>query len=491
MKLNAIFFASQITITSVCLFLQYKLIYNYCGAEQLGLFSLLMAISGVTKLAEFGMGAGIVKYIAQYKHENNISKCKKIIETSVLFVTVVTLALMLLIYVPLNYAINEQAPKELLSSAEGLIPYILILLVITSIYTALQSAIDGLNFIYIRAIILSIGSVMVTFVVFLQVEKYGLIAVVGAQIAVGIIYILSYLVFLYLKIGRLCFLPKNFCKDSFREMLKYNSSFQTITLISLVFDPITKALLGYFGGLANVGLYELASKLLSQIKNLIALPNQVIVPIIARKAKETEGGSLQLYKLNLALILSITAPIYGIVVLSIPAISELWIGTYSLMFVNYSIILSAGFFINGLSNPAYYYSIGRGELGVNIVTHIIIATINLVLGGMLGIFFGGVGVVAGWSISLAAGSVYLILKTQNLNGIKINDVLSNSDCVRVAFIILSAVALSYVFPMLPKESAVNNLALSVLVGLIIFSGVTKDAKYFNYLLMHIKKKEVL
>lgn len=489
MKLNAIFFAAQLTITSVSLFLLYKLIYNFCGAEQLGLFSLLMAISGVAKLAEFGMGAGIIKYVAQYKHENNIPKCKKIIETSVLFMMVVTLVVMLAIYFPLSYAINEYAPKKLLSSVECLIPYVLILLIITSIHTALQSAIDGLNLIYIRSIILSLGSITITFLVFLQIERFGLIAVVGAQIAVGLIYIIFCYLFLYFKIGRLCFLPRNFCKETFKEMLKYNSSFQAITFISLVFDPVTKALLGYFGGLVSVGHYELASKLLGQIKNLITLPNQVIIPIIARKEKATKAGYLDLYKLNFSILLSITAPIYGVVVLSMPAISEFWIGAYSSIFVSYSIILAAGFFINGLSNPAYYYSIGRGELGVNIVTHIIIAIINLFLGGILGFFWGGVGVVTGWSISLVVGSLYLILKTQKLNEIQTGDVFSNGDWVRVALVFLSGAALNYVFPMLPTESTMINLVLSVITGLIVFIVIIKDAKYFNYLLMHIKYKD--
>jgi len=53
----------------------------------------------------------------------------------------------------------------------------------------------------------------------------------------------------------------------------------------------------------------------------------------------------------------------------------------------------------------YYFSyLGIGLLRFNVISHISIALLNALLGFILGYFYGGVGVVIGWVISLSFGS---------------------------------------------------------------------------------------
>lgn len=296
------------------------------------------------------MGAGIVKFVAQYSHKNNAQKCRGIIETAVMFIALTSLATVGILYFPLVYAVNKYAPAELVSTTAEVVPYVLALLLITSTHTALQSAIDGLNLIYVRAIILSVGNILVPILALIYIDRHGLLAVIGSQIIIGVLYTVSYILILKSKLVEIKFFRPRFCKESFQEMIGYNLSFQTITFLSLLFDPITKALLGFYGGLVNVGFYEMASKLLGQVKNFITLPNQVVVPIVAKKANAREDSQLNLYRINYALILIVAAPIYALLMLLVPLISELWTGSVNSVFVGYTVVLSIAFFVNALSN---------------------------------------------------------------------------------------------------------------------------------------------
>jgi O-antigen/teichoic acid export membrane protein len=49
----------------------------------------------------------------------------------------------------------------------------------------------------------------------------------------------------------------------------------------MLYDPITKALLTKFGGLSLVGYYEMANKLIYQIRSLKVSANQILVPAFA------------------------------------------------------------------------------------------------------------------------------------------------------------------------------------------------------------------
>jgi O-antigen/teichoic acid export membrane protein len=90
-------------------------------------------------------------------------------------------------------------------------------------------------------------------------------------------------------------------------------------------------------------------------------------------------------------------------------ISELWIGYYERVFVLFATLLAIGWFLNTLNAPAYFVNLGTGELRWNLVSHLVIALLNASLGFLLGLFYGGIGVVVAWVFSLVLGSSIIYL----------------------------------------------------------------------------------
>ena len=92
-----------------------------------------------------------------------------------------------------------------------------------------------------------------------------------------------------------------------------------------------------------------------------------------------------------------------------PIISEVWIGSYEKSFVSFTVILTAGWFLNTLNAPSYFSNMGTGHVGWNTLAQVAIGILNILFGYMLGTRFGGIGVVVGLATALTLGSAVIIV----------------------------------------------------------------------------------
>jgi O-antigen/teichoic acid export membrane protein len=58
-----------------------------------------------------------------------------------------------------------------------------------------------------------------------------------------------------------------------------------VSISQLLYEPTTKILLSKYGGLGILGNYEMASRLVNQVRALIVNANQVVIPIIAENLR--------------------------------------------------------------------------------------------------------------------------------------------------------------------------------------------------------------
>ena len=76
-------------------------------------------------------------------------------------------------------------------------------------------------------------------------------------------------------------------------MAGYGLQFQVITASQALREPVTKALLAKFGGLSVTGYYDLASRWVVTIRELIVQANQVLIPAISH-LRERDPRSIPL-----------------------------------------------------------------------------------------------------------------------------------------------------------------------------------------------------
>ncbi|MQY79372.1 MAG: oligosaccharide flippase family protein, partial [Bacteroidetes bacterium] len=300
-------------------------------------------------------------------------------------------------------------PVGSLRLAVSILPYAFLALWIMAITSIFQAGLDGYQRIDLRSLLLMGGAIFHLFLCFILAPTYGLMGVAYARIIQNFTVLVSSWVLLKRCLPLLPIFPYNWNKKSFKEIIGYGINFQVISTTALFYDPITKTLLSKFGGLSMVGFYEMASRMVQQFRALIVSANQVLVPAIAYLKEKTPEKIQSIYLTSYQLLIYLALPLYSLIIVCTPIISDLWIGHYERIFVVFAILLATGWFLNTLSVPAYFASLGIGKLRWNVISHIAIALLNAGLGFTLGMLYDGMGVVIAWVISLALGSSIIYL----------------------------------------------------------------------------------
>jgi O-antigen/teichoic acid export membrane protein len=173
--------------------------------------------------------------------------------------------------------------------------------------------------------------------------------------------------------------------------------------------------LSKFGGLASAGYYDMASRLVQQVRGLIVSTNQALVPTIAQVNEFGAKQVTHIYEESYRIISFFAVPTFCALLGMAPLITVWWTGAYSTTLTLFLTLLSVGWLANVLSGPAYFSGIGTGALGWNLAGHISYAALNVLLGFGLGMLLSGPGVVLGATIALMTGSLVTLLGF-NLSG---------------------------------------------------------------------------
>jgi len=402
--INAFMSATQIVVVGMVLFVLYRFLLRTIGAEQLGIWSLLLATSSFAHVSNLGFSGSVVKFVSKYLAHGDEQKVSGIIQTACLSIGLFVGSFLIIAYPLAKWVIELVVESGFLHLALSILPLAFVALWISIIAEIYQSGLDGCQRIYIRNIIVMVGAVLQLLFSVLFAPAYGLTGLAYAQVARNIIVLFITVILLKKYLHMLPFIPHHWDWELFREIVGYGTNFQIISATGMFYDPMTKALLSRFGGLSFVGYYEMAGRMIQQFRSLIVSANQVLVPAIARMQERTPERIQSVYMTTYQLIFYIALPFYSLIIICMPLISVLWIGHYESVFIISGVILTFGWFLNTLSGPAYFSYLGIGRLRWNVAGYLTIALLNAGLGFMLGMLYGGIGVVVAWAVSLSLGS---------------------------------------------------------------------------------------
>ncbi|WP_143884413.1 oligosaccharide flippase family protein [Chryseobacterium binzhouense] len=409
LTINAISTVFQVGFTGVLYFFLYKYLLENIGAEQLGIWSLILSFSSIANLANLGFTSGLVKFVAEYLIGDDRTKIGKLIFTSTIsMITLFSLLSVIIILfaeIILPYVVDE----NFINIAMNILPYSLASLTINAVGGIFTSVLEGHQKNYIRNYIFIISGIVMLILVLFLTPEYNIIGVAIAQLIQSLFILISAIIFTLKLSQDNNIVNWKWSSQSFKELFNYGYKFQAISIAQLLCEPTTKILLSKFGGLAFVGHYEMASKAVNQFRALLVNTNQVVVPVIVQNYKiKTRAQTQEFYQKMNKVLLLITVPLSSLFMLAIPLISIIWIGSFNYDFSLSMLILIASNLINILCGPAYFSCLAEGRLTILLSIHIGMALINLILGYLLGNSFYGYGVVLAWGISIAVSSIILI-----------------------------------------------------------------------------------
>lgn len=410
--INAITSVVQVVVTGGSFLVLYRFVKDTLGIEYFGVWSLVLATTSVSSIANLGLATSAVKFVSMHLAREREDRVVGIVQTAVISLGIF-LALVLVALYPLLAKIVE-APLDpaLLPAALSILPYALVSFWLNASAGVLQGCLDGYQRIDLRSALLTVGSLTYLLLAFILVPQRGLVGLAQAQVLqAGLLLAGSWLLLKHL-LPALPVLPYRWSKDAFKEMLGYSLNLQIISASKLLFEPLTKILVMNFGGAAVAGYFEFAYRMVFQLRALIVTAHQAIVPTIADLQERQPALVKELYKTSFRLVLYLILGVLPFFIALTPLISRLWIGSYETTFVTFAVLIFIGWFLNMLSNPAYFAYLGIGTLRWNVIGHLVIGLLNGGLGLLLGWLYGGIGVVAGFVIALLVGSLTIALAYQ-------------------------------------------------------------------------------
>jgi O-antigen/teichoic acid export membrane protein len=278
-----------------------------------------------------------------------------------------------------------------------------------------QAGIDGFQRIDLRCYILMVSSLVYLGLCFALVPRFGLLGLAYAQLAQVSTLLIMASVVLRRLLPALPLVPHRFSRPLFRELFGYGLNVQVMAVGSLLLEPAAKGLISKYGGVDLTGYFEMANRMVIQLRQLINAAASALIPAVAH-LEETERGAIQLvYKESYGGLFYIIWPALGLTLVSTPLFSELWIGYYQHSFVLYGILLSVGLYLGMLSSPAFYANLGAGTLRWNVVATFAMLAVtalpNLVTRGALG----GTGMAVCYALAYVVGGAIILVgyHTQN------------------------------------------------------------------------------
>jgi len=369
-----------------------------------------MAASSVSRIGELGLSAGVVKFVAEALGQGNVRRAIDVIQTIALTLGFFMALLLVLGYPLFVIGLGYFLPVEGVPIALEILPYALMSLWMMVMVSVFSGGLDGCMRMDFRSYLMMGSHFVYLGLTIALVPHFGLKGVVMAQLIQSLSLMLALWLGLKWHLKQLPMIPSYWNFQVLKDMFGYGVNFQVITIVNMLFEPIVKAMMSKFGGLEALGYYEMANKLILQGRALIANASRVMVPAVAVLQETDENKARRLFMASYRLTFYVSVVFFGMLGIFISSISMLWLGSYETTFIQYALLLNLGWFVNTLINPAYFSNLGTGKLIPNMVAHTLIGLISPIVGGGLGLYYGGVGVVLGMVVGLSIGSIYVLIE---------------------------------------------------------------------------------
>ncbi len=462
--INVISSGGQVLLIGLIYFFLYRLLLNYLGVELLGVWSIVLSTSSLANLANFGVADSVIRFVALFSKDGENNKLHELIFTASVFLIGIFLFIAMVIYPFANLILKTVLPFKFVKEGLLILPYSLLCLIINGVNGVFASVLDGMQKNYIRTLIFSTSSVFLLIMAYILVPKFNLLGVAYAQVIQSLFTLIICFIAVIIKTN---YNPVKWHWNSgiFKQIFGYGIKFQFISLAAMLNDPITKILLGRFGGMAFVGYYEMANRLINQVRGIIVNGTQSLVPVMVNL--QNEISEIQLFYLKLfSNVLFFTLSLVSIITISGRLISFYWIGQFQPFFYFSLIILSISTFLNLISGPAYFFNMAQGNLKILIKQHLILGVANVVFAYFLGYFFNGIGVLLGWLTAILLGSIFLLNDFNHKYLLKYNALIRLKDFIFFMMIFFITI-ISYLIQLEVHSKMLDFIFLLIIFSLIV------------------------
>lgn len=398
----------QTVVATLSLLITYRIVATSLGITHIGIWSLLLAMTSVIRVFDPTGSATVGRFVAIALNNGDPQKAVNLIDTATSLLICFYSALAIIAWWPLSHLAAQQVPAASHAEAQILLPWILVSLIASVAAIASADALDGLQRADVRALIMMSGFLIMLVAATLLVKGHGLLGLAYAQLLQYIWVVVAARLFLRRTLSGLGWLPMRFSPKLVSELLGYGSKMQLASIANYITEPLVRILLNQVSGITSVGLYEIASKLVVQVRQLVISAMLPLVPVFAVTDGLGDPGTKALTA-KVQRILLFAAPAMALVTLCASPLASLFLtGRIEKDLIFYTAVLAWGYGVNTMSALVYIHAQAVGRFKWNLIGQFSIGVTTLIVGLALAPYFGDMGVVGAFGLGLAFSSVIII-----------------------------------------------------------------------------------
>ncbi|NDW17372.1 hypothetical protein D0T53_00390 [Dysgonomonas sp. 216] len=381
----------QLIISAVLIIVCLPVFLKILGKDLYGVFSIVSVIGNLAIYANLSLDAALIKFISEQ------GKCKESDND-----IVVMFLLMLSFLLPLSVLIflfNDfillsilSVPTEYLSEGKALLFWLILanlLLLLGKVFTSIVEAKQKIYLTNFASFIYSL--------IYWGGSAFVLLAGKGLK-GVGVTIFVAAVIWFFLVMFAAC---KNWgrldlgglrfqFKASAKKQLKYSTKIYTGSLLSFLYEPLTRILISNFIGIADVGFYDIALRIKSQVLTLFYRLLQPLYPTIAIMKDIAKIRTLA-EKLTNGLLF-VVIPVVVLLIFCTEPIITLWLkeGNISLISQTTIILIVVNLLFSIPFTPVYCFLRAKNhpekEVYIQSVNSIVNASVLLIFYTVLGYY---------------------------------------------------------------------------------------------------------
>ena len=221
----------QVVASALVLFLLYRYLFDVLGAEKIGLWSLLIGITAVSRIGELGLTGGVVKFISESVTQNKFERASKIVQTIFISLLILVSVLIFISYLPVQNLLIFSTKQEEIQLIKEILPFSFLSIFLMILIGVLGGSLEGIMLMGFKNLLLGLSHIFYLFLVYKAVPLYGLIEVAYAQCVQYLILLIVMWIVLRREIKELPILPYQWDFKIIKEMFSYSMNFQAISIV--------------------------------------------------------------------------------------------------------------------------------------------------------------------------------------------------------------------------------------------------------------------
>ena len=374
-KVNVVTSIASFSVNIILTFISYKVVLLGGGVSDLGLWSALSALIYLMRVGDAGMSNAAERYIAATDVNVSPARVSGLLGTALLVNAVLFSALafagwlILEMYLPVLITVSEQEQ----SVAISMIPVMLVGFIFINISNVLYGGIRGLHLGWLASVASTVSVVVQLIIVVILVPKIGIEGLAWAQLYQAVTASLIAWLFFVVSLSKLSKTNQSFLRLGFsipitKELLGFSLRAQGVNILNGLLEPMSKLLVGNSAGLALLGIYEVAYKVVALPRNALVAGALAISPAMTSLLAKDVVAARRLYQATLKRLSIYSGLAMLVVSLGSPIAAILIFGSSDKVFSLFVLIMASGFWLNAIGAPAYILGFSSGRLRGNVVS---------------------------------------------------------------------------------------------------------------------------